>query len=503
MPRPKKISDNKEPIKKRTRGRREIITVTGMRDILPQDQKYWQAVYDGVKKIADDYGYGLIETPLLEYVDLFIKSTGKGTDVVEKEMFTFFDQGGDHLAVRPENTPGVVRAYIQHGMVNQPQPVKIYYMGPMFRHEKPQSGRYRQFYQAGFEAIGEAGPTLDAQLILIGYNIISDLGIEAVIQVNSLGCAACREEYKKALLKYYKQHAKALCENCLSRLAKNPLRLLDCKEPSCQTIKEGAPQILDYLDDDCKKHFMKVLEYLDELNLPYVLNPRIVRGLDYYNRTVFEYWSAEDIEGKNALGGGGRYDSLVEQMGGREDTPACGWALGLDRIVAKLREKEIPIEEVYSPDVFIAQLGESAKKKALVLYETLRRKFNMAQALYKDSLKAQLEIANRLKVKYTLILGQKEITDGTIMLRDMNGASQEIIGLNKIERELAKRLEKYTGEEGVAVIDTEETKAAMSSKKRPNYGERVVEETNEDISDFGSAGGNNDSTNEVLGGDDY
>jgi histidyl-tRNA synthetase len=245
---------------------------------------------------------------------------------------------------------------------------------------------------------------------------------------------------------------------------------------------------------------MKVLEYLDELNLPYVLNPRIVRGLDYYNRTVFEYWAAEDIEGKNALGGGGRYDGLVGQMGGRENTPACGWALGLDRIVAKLREKEISVEEVYTPDVFIAQLGESAKKKALVLYESLRRKFKMAQALYKDSLKAQLEIANRMRVKYTLIIGQKEITDGTIMLRDMNGASQEIISLNKVESELAKRLEKYTGEEGVAVIDTEETKAAMSSKKRPDYGERVVEESNEDLADLGSG---SDESSEAAGDDDY
>jgi histidyl-tRNA synthetase len=391
------------------------------------------------------------------------------------------------LAIRPENTPGVVRAYIQHGLVNQPQPVKMYYVGPMFRHEKPQSGRFRQFFQVGFEAIGEAGPTMDAQLILIGYNILNDLGLDAVIQVNSIGCTTCREDYKKALLKYYKQHTKSLCENCLSRLVKNPLRLLDCKEPSCQAIKDEAPQILDFLDEDCKKHFMKVLEYLDELNLPYVLNPRIVRGLDYYNRTVVEYWSADDLEGKNALGGGGRYDGLVSLMGGREDTPACGWALGLDRIVAKIREKELPLEEVYQPDVFIAQLGESAKKKAIVLYESLRHKFKMSQALYKDSLKAQLEAANRLKVKYTLILGQKEITDGTVMLRDMNGSVQEIINLNKIESELKRRLEKYTGDEGVAVIDTDETRAALSSsKRRSDYVDRSAEDSSNEFADFSS-----------------
>jgi histidyl-tRNA synthetase len=205
--------------------------------------------------------------------------------------------------------------------------------------------------------------------------------------------------------------------------------------------------------------------------------------LDYYNRTVVEYWAAEDTEGKNALGGGGRYDGLVSLMGGRENTPACGWALGLDRIVAKMREKELIIEEVYQPDIFIAQLGESAKKKALVLYETLRKKFKMSQALYKDSLKAQLELANKLKVKYTLILGQKEISDGTIMLRDMNGAVQEIISFNKIESELKKRLEKYSGEEGVAIIDTEETKAALSSKKKPDYEQRDLGESNE-FADF-------------------
>jgi len=493
MPNQKKNVTENPPKKRSPRGKREIITVTGMRDVLPQDQKYWQTAINSIKKIAEDYDYGLIETPILEYADLFVKSTGKQSDIVEKEMFAFVDQGGDQLALRPEGTPGAVRAYVQHGMVNQPQPVRMYYIEPMFRHEKPQSGRYRQFFQAGFEAIGEAGPTLDAQMILMGYNIISGLGIGVVVQVNSIGCTACREEYKKALLKYYKQHSKVLCENCLNRLARNPLRLLDCKEPSCETIKEESPQILDYLDDDCKKHFMKVLEYLDELNLPYVLNPRIVRGLDYYNRTVFEYWAAEDQEGKTALGGGGRFDDLVELMGGREKTPACGFSLGLDRVVAKIRESETPMEEIYQPDVFLAQLGESAKKKALVLYEKMRPKFKMSQAFYKDSLKAQLEQANKLKVKYTLILGQKEVSDGTIMLRDMNGAVQEVIDFNKIESELAKRLERYSGAEGVAVVDTEETRAAMSSKKKHDYGDRVTEETN-DFQDFGGGAS--------FGGDD-
>mgnify|MGYP006284759725 CR=1 FL=1 len=496
MPRLKKETTDTGKTKKRSsRGKREIITVTGMRDILPQDQKYWRVVYNSVVKVAEDYGYGMIETPILEYTDLYVKSTGKQTDIVEKEMYSFVDQGDDQLTIRPEGTPGVVRSFVQHGMFNLTQPVKFFYYGPMFRHEKPQSGRYRQFFQAGFEAIGDAGPTLDAQMILMGYNIVSDLGLDIIIQVNSIGCGECREEYKKALVKFYKNRQDELCENCLGRLAKNPLRLLDCKEPGCQTVKEEAPQILDFLDEECKKHFMKVVEYLDELNLPYVLNPRIVRGLDYYNRTVFEYWSADDLEGKNALGGGGRFDGLVELMGGRSNTPACGFSLGVDRVVAKIREKELIFPKTYQSEIFFAQLGESAKKKAMIVYETLRKKFKMSQAFYKDSLKAQLEMANKLGVKFCLILGQKEVGDGTVMLRDMTGGVQEVIDFNKIETELIKRLERYDADQGIEVIDSEETKTALNGKKRKVLKDDEIGEENDndalDIDDL------------LKGGEDY
>lgn len=459
--------ENKEvkAVKRPRQSKKELATITGMRDILPQDQKYWQAVENAAKKIASDYGYGTIETPIFELAEVFTKGIGKQTDVVEKEMYSFVDQGGDQLTARPEGTASVVRAYIQHGMLNQPQPVKLFYFGPMFRHEKPQSGRYRQFYQAGFEAIGEAGPALDAQMILMGYNCLNDVGIDCTIQVNSIGCPVCREEYKKALIKYYKQYQKQMCDNCKLRMAKNPLRLLDCKESGCQELRANAPQILDYLDDECKKHFMKVLEYLDELNLPYELNPRIVRGLDYYNRTVFEYWSADDNEGKTAFGGGGRYDGLVQILGGRDNTPACGLSIGVDRAVSKLREKNIELPEIYQPDIFLAQLGDNAKKKAMTLYEVLRKKFKVSQAFYKDSLKGQLEIANKLRVKYTLIIGQKEVGDGTIMLRDMDGGVQEIIDYAKAESEIAKRLEKHIGDAGIEIIDDEATKAALSGKR--------------------------------------
>ncbi len=419
--------------------------MTGMRDILPQDQKHWEAVRSVAKKIANSYGYQRIDTPILEDVNVFVRGVGKQTDIVAKEMYSFTDQGGDILALRPEGTAAVVRSYIQHGMFNQTQPIKMFYIGPMFRHEKPQSGRYRQLYQLGYEAIGEINPALDAQLILMGYNSLDELGIESTITVNSIGCPDCRNEYKKALVKYYRGKSKLLCEDCKRRIGSNPLRLLDCKEDGCQNLKDEAPQILDYLDDGCKDHFMKVVEYLDELDLPYVLNPYIVRGLDYYTKTIFEYWAVDDTTGKNALGGGGRYDGLVKVLGGREETPACGLSMGMDRIVSKLREKEIEVPEIYGPDVFIAQLGEAAKKKAMVLYESLRKKtdFKLAQAFYKDSLKTQLELANKLKVKFTLILGQKEIGEGTILIRDMEGGVQEVIDFDKIEAEISKRLDKY------------------------------------------------------------
>jgi histidyl-tRNA synthetase len=482
MPRPKKLNKEADQAKERKpRGaRKEINSVTGMRDILPQDQKYWQAAIQTAEKVAMDYGFGRIDTPILESLDLFTRGVGKQTDIVEKEMFSFIDQGGDNLALRPEGTAPIIRSYIQHGMLNQSQPVKLFYVGPMFRHDRPQSGRYRQFYQFGFEAIGEASPTLDAQLILMGFNCLNDLGIESVVQVNSIGCPVCREEYKKALVKYYKAKVRGLCESCKNRLNKNPLRLLDCKEDSCQEAKEGAPQILDYLDEACKKHFMKVLEYLDELDLPYALNPTIVRGLDYYNKTIFEFWSADDSEGKVALGGGGRYDGLVALLGGREDTPSCGLAMGVDRIVAKLREKEIKVPDLTQPDIFLAQLGESAKKKAMALYEKLRKKnIKVAQAFYKDGLKAQLELANKLKVKFTLILGQKEFGEGTIILRDMEGGIQEIIDFNKIDKEIAKRLEKYQDHEGITLVEENlgaEPAAAVKKFKREATADRDTSE---------------------------
>ena len=439
----------KKPGKKKPELREKVIKVTkklpqllrGFKDILPSEQKYWQLIRNKAKQMARDYGFERIDLPILEESSLFIRAVGKETDIIAKEMFSFEDRGGDNVSLRPEATASVSRAYINHGMLNLPQPVKFFYIGPMFRYDRPQSGRYRQFNQFGFEALGDINPVLDAQIIIMSYNFFKELGIDVNIQINSIGCPECRKEYKTQLIGYYKTQKADLCNDCKERLSKNPLRLLDCKEEKCIAISEDAPQIVDWLCDDCKNHFVKVLEFLDEIEIPYNLNSRLVRGLDYYTKTVFEVWIEKaEKKAQNALGGGGRYDGLVEMLGGRP-TPGIGVALGIERIILKIKELEIEVPEKEKPDVFIAQLGESAKRKCLVLYETLRQEgIKIAESFSKDGLKNQLDIANKLGVKYTLILGQKELSEETILLRDMEGGIQETINYNKVIKEIKKRL---------------------------------------------------------------
>jgi len=423
----------------------------GFKDILPSEQRYWDSIREKAKQIARDYGFERIDLPLLEETSLFNRAVGKETDIIEKEMFSFEDRGGERVSLRPEATAQIARAYINHGMLNLPQPVKLYYLGSMFRYDRPQSGRYRQFNQFGFEAVGDIHPVLDAQIILMTYNFLQELGLKTNIQINSIGCALCRKEYKIQLINYYKTQRADLCPDCKLRLTKNPLRLLDCKEEKCQAISEDAPQIVDWLCEECKNHFVKVLEFLDALEIPYNLNPHLVRGLDYYTKTVFEVWPAsqggslaegEEKKAQNALGGGGRYDTLIEQLGGRF-TPAVGASIGIERIILKIKEEGIEFEEKEKFDIFVAQLGEAAKRESLGLYEKLRKEgFKVAESFAKDGLKNQLEIANKLNVKYTLILGQKELAEGTILLRDMEGGVQETINYSKIIKELKKRLEK-------------------------------------------------------------
>lgn len=423
-----------------------IPRLRGMRDFLPDEYRYWKAVMEAAENVAGAYGFLQTELPVFEQANLYERSTGKETDIVSKEMYAFVDKDGDRIAARPEATPGLVRSYIEHGLFNWPmQPVKLYWAGSLFRREKPQAGRYRQFWQADLEMFGETTPAADAQMIVLGYLILKEVGINAQVQVNSIGDPEDRASYVKKLQEYLKDRKirALLSVDDKKRLQKNPLRILDSKEEGTQKALSGAPQMIDHISDAAREHFVKVLEYLDEFDIPYTLNPALVRGLDYYNRTVFEFWpeGGDTSASQGALGGGGRYDGLVEFMGGRP-TPACGFALGIDRVVLRMKDQGVePPAERPAPEIFVAQLGDAAKRKAMVFFEELRAKgYKVAQNFVKDSLKAQLEQANKLGVKLTLIMGQKEVMDETVLIRDMESGMQEVYDFKKIYEELDKRL---------------------------------------------------------------
>lgn len=422
-------------------------SLKGVYDILPQDQSHWEFIKSTVKKLAEFYGFQRVDTPIIEDTSLFIRTTGEATDIVEKQMYTFKTKGNDSLTLRPENTPGVARAYIEHGMANLQHPVKLYYFGPMFRHESPQRGRYRQFHQFGFETLGFNDPALDVQVIQLFYNILQALKIKnIIIQINSIGCPSCRPAYRAILTDYYRGHSAKLCSDCKKRLKQNPLRLLDCKQEKCVQLKNQAPQILDHLCEECHNHFKNVLEFLDELELPYILNYHLVRGLDYYTKTVFEFFTdkkEKDDELAIALGGGGRYDNLMEILGGKP-TPAVGLAAGVERIISQMKYSDVKVPSpALIAKVFLAQLGTLGKKKSLKLFEQFRAAgIPIMESLGRDSVKSQIKIADRLKIRYTLILGQKEAFEGNIILRDMDSGAQETIRLDKIIDVIKKRLKK-------------------------------------------------------------
>lgn len=426
---------------------------TGMRDILPEEQPYFQKIYRTVDDIAQFYGFGKIDTPMVEDLELYEKGTGLTTDIVEKQMYTIKTKGGDALAMRPEFTPGIVRAFSEHGMLNLPQPVKLYTFGPLFRYEHPQAGRFRQFHQVDFEVFGEESAAIDAQIIQTFYTILKELKFtHLIVEVNSIGDAQCRPYYKKVLVNYLRPRQASLCADCRRRIRENPLRILDCKEEKCQRIKAQAPQILDHLCDGCKTHFKSLLEFLDEADLPYHLDPYLVRGLDYYTKTVFEIFSevavgkkeGEEVVSRSALVGGGRYDNLVRLLGGK-DVPATGGAAGVERVIALMKEKGFPAASTPEPKVFLAQLGDLPKKKSLKLLEELRKaKISIAESLGRDSLRTQLGRADKLQVQYTLILGQREMLDGTIVIRRMDTGEQVTVKMEKVVDELKKMLKKTT-----------------------------------------------------------
>jgi len=422
----------------------------GTKDILPEEQKFWQYIFDKIEKYAKSYNFNRLETPIIEFKDLFTHSIGEGTDIVEKEMYevsrfnkTLIEEDDkDQMVLRPEYTAGIIRAYIENGMQSLPQPVKLFSCGPVFRYDRPQKGRYRQFWQFNLEIISDASPLTDTLLILLIWQIFQDLGLkeDIVIDINSIGCKACKPKIKKKITEYYKKYLDIVCDSCKKRFVTNPLRLFDCKEEKCQKIIAGAPQIIDNLCSDCKKHFTQVLEYLDELNIPYDLNLKLVRGLDYYTRTTFEFRDLKDSGRQSSLGGGGRYDNLIESYGGRS-TPAIGFAGGIERIVEKIKEKNLKISDQKGPDVYIIQIGEKAKRKALILLKSMGEKGITATCSFgKESLKAQLKEANKLKSRISLIIGQREALDNSVIIKDMEDATQETIDIKDLENILLKKL---------------------------------------------------------------
>lgn len=421
-----------------------------MHDILPEEQRHFQKIYAVAKDVAEFYGFQRIDTPVVEDAELYEKGTGLTTDIVEKQMYQLRTRGGDMLALRPEFTPGIARAYLQHGMINLPQPVKLYALGPLFRYEHPQAGRFRQFHQFDVEVFGESSPAVDAQVIQMFTSIFQELRLgHVLVEINSVGDSQCRPYYKKLLGNFLRSRQQQLCSDCRRRIRENPLRTLDCKEEKCQRVRALTPQILDHLCEECKKHFKQVLEFLDEADIPYHLDPYLVRGLDYYTKTVFEIFSERQVKGqqgeqeiitRNALAGGGRYDTLLKMLGNKE-VPATGAAAGIERIVSFVKEQQQREEQ--GPRVFLAQLGDLPKKKSLKLLEEFRRaKIQVAESLGRDSLKAQLARADKLGVQLTLILGQREALDNAIVIRRMDNGTQETVRFEKTVEEIKKRLKK-------------------------------------------------------------
>lgn len=413
-----------------------------MRDILPEEQKYFRYFRNLFESACEQTGFKKIYTPTIESNNLFIRTVGKGTDIVDKEMYTFKDRSNNSVTLRPEGSASVARAYLENGMTSQTQPVKLYYEMPMFRYDRPQAGRYREHWQYGVEAIGEKSPLLDVTIIGLALRILKSAGLKGIsLQINSIGCPTCRPKYKKVLVTYLKENEKKLCADCKRRIKINPLRTLDCKETACQQIMAEAPQAINYLCNSCHEHFRTILEYLDEIDILYEINPKLVRGLDYYTKTVFEFWG-ESEGGKAALGGGGRYDGLTELLGGKA-TPGIGFGIGADRVVAEMQKQETEIPEEHFVDVFVAQLGEEAKKKSFKLMFELQNEGVGAEAsIDKGSISDQLKMANKLGVYYTLIIGQKEAFSNTVIIKDMQSGSQEVYPFEKVIKEIKRRLSK-------------------------------------------------------------
>lgn len=414
-----------------------------MHDVLPDDQPYWDVIFETVRTAAISFNFQRLDTPLAEHPGLFERSLGAGSDAVAKELYFVRDRTGkERLALRPEWTASAVRAYLEHGMHTWPQPVRLWTFGPFFRHDRPQAGRRRQFWQFDFEVIGEASPLMDAQIIHLAHEIYRGLQLEAFrFEINSIGHPGpgCRPEYITLLKEHAHANLQKLCRDCKVRYRRNPLRILDCKEEKCQMVANTAPKISEHLCSACAAQFKELRALLGDLRIPWKENPRLVRGLDYYTRTVFEVVPTlppqagapgEEPGALGSLGGGGRYDGLVELLGG-SPTPAVGFAGGIERTIRAMHAEGIEAQRTTRPEVFLIHLGDLGRKRALLLFDELRRAgFRVAEAFHKAGIKPQLRAADRMKVSWALILGQKEALDKTVILRNMESGVQETLDLN-------------------------------------------------------------------------
>lgn len=406
----------------------------GTRDILPDEIEKWQYIENSFVKLCHKYNYREIRTPIFEHTELFSRSVGEDTDIVGKEMYTFLDKGKRSMTLRPEGTAPVARAFLEHKLHAQAQPTKLFYYGPMFRYDRPQAGRYRQFYQLAAEAFGSYSAEMDAELISLSVDFFYSLGLRDVeLEINSVGCPKCRAVYKKEVQKFLSK-ARAdnkLCADCSVRFETNPLRILDCKEKKCREITLKVPDILKYLCGECNAHFIEVTKYLELLHIPYKINPRLVRGLDYYTRTAFEIVDPL-LTSQNSLGGGGRYDNLVEICGGNP-TPGVGFAIGLDRVVLALENKKVSLPVQEGLKIYVAAIGEKANMEGMRLITELRHNGLTAEKDYLGkSLKAQMKHADRIAAKYVIILGEEEIEKGRVILRNMEKGDQKEIGIDEI-----------------------------------------------------------------------
>jgi len=380
-----------------------------------------------IQAVAQLYGYRPFDVPIFEKSAIFVRGVGEGTDMVDKEMYSFVDRGGEELTLRPEFTAGVVRAYLQHGLHVRPQPVKVYCVGPAFRYERPQAGRYRQHSQVSVEALGEQDPALDVEVMSVAWHLYADLGFRNLaFQINSIGCPKCRPDYMDVLRGHYAHHLEKICEDCHRRLKVNPLRVLDCKANGCQPIIAAAPHSTDFLCEECQEHFSALRDHLDRLSRPYTLNHRLVRGLDYYTKTVFEVW-AEGIGAQNALCGGGRYDVLAESLGGPH-VPGVGFGSGLERIILTMKEQGAQVPSLPQPEVMIIHLGKEPKGVALQIANDLRLAGIRAEVSFGERrLRSQLRQADRTGAPYTLIIGEEELRDGQVAVKDMVSGEQQLI----------------------------------------------------------------------------